>query len=82
MKKQVWIQDPRTTNTMRFHLDPKSWSAHPMYFVDSGRPLPGAPPLLKTRSHMRLNDARKLWRELQGQGWKQVDPQWGVDVDV
>ena len=53
-----------------------------MYFVDSGRPLTGAPPLLKTRSHMRLNDARKLWRELQGQGWKQVDPQWGADVDV
>ena len=53
-----------------------------MYFVDSGRPLTGEPPLLKTRSHMRLNDARKLWRELQGQGWKQVDPQWGADVDV
>ena len=72
MGKQAWIQDPKTTNTRRFHFDPKSWSAHPMYFVDSGRPMPGAPPLLKTRSHMRRNDARKLWRELKGQGWKQV----------
>ena len=61
MKKQAWIQDPKTTNTMRFHFDPKSWSAHPMYFVDLGRPLPGAPPLLKTRSHMRRNEARELW---------------------
>ena len=75
MKKQAWIKDPKTANTMRFHLDPKSWSAFPLYFVDSGRPLTGEPPLLKTRSHMRRNDARKLWRELQGQGWKQVDPQ-------
>ena len=82
MKKQAWIQDPKTANTMRFHQDPKSWSAHSMYFVDSGRPLTGEPPLLKARSHMRRDDARKLWRELQGQGWKQVDPQWGADVDV
>ena len=52
-----------------------------MYFVDSGRPLTGAPPLLKTRSHMRRNDARKLWRMLQDQWWKQVDPQWGAEID-
>jgi hypothetical protein len=38
MGKQAWIQDPKTANTMRFHFDPKSWIAHPMYFVDSGRP--------------------------------------------
>ena len=53
-----------------------------MYFVDLGRPLPGVPPLLKTRSHMRRNDARELWLRLKAQGWKQVDPQWGADVDV
>ena len=38
MSGQAWIQDPKTANTMRFQLDPKSWSAYPMYFVDSGRP--------------------------------------------
>jgi len=37
-------QDPRTANTARFHWDPKSWSADPMYFVDSDRPLTGAQP--------------------------------------
>ncbi|MBM5822299.1 MAG: DUF1651 domain-containing protein [Cyanobacteria bacterium K_Offshore_surface_m2_011] len=42
MEKQAWIQDPKTANTARFHWDPKSWSAEPMYFVDSGRPLTGA----------------------------------------
>jgi hypothetical protein len=29
---------------------------------------------------MRRNDARELWLRLKAQGWKQVDPQWGVDV--
>ena len=80
MSKQAWIQDPRTANTMRFHFDPKSWSAHQMYFVDLGRPLPGAPPLLKTRSHMRRNEARELSLRLKAQGWKQVAPQCGAEV--
>ncbi|MCP9804758.1 DUF1651 domain-containing protein [Cyanobium sp. T1G-Tous] len=40
--KQAWNQDPKTANTARFHWDPKSWYADPMYLVDSGRPLPGA----------------------------------------
>jgi len=66
----------------RFHWDPKSWSADPMYFVDSGRPLTGETPLLKTRRHMRRDAARKLWRKLQAQGWRQVQPQWGEGVDV
>ena len=61
---QAWIQDPKTANTMRFHFDPKSWSAHPMYFFDLGRPLPGAPPLLKTRSQLHVKQARELWSKL------------------
>jgi hypothetical protein len=39
--KRAWIQDPKTANTARFHWDPKSRYADPMYFVDSGRPLTG-----------------------------------------
>jgi len=53
-----------------------------MYFVESGRALTGAPPLLKTRRHMRRDAARKLWRKLQDQGWRQVSAQWGEGVDV
>jgi len=49
--------------------------------VDSGRPLTGAPPLLKTRRHIRRNDARKLWLALKERGWRPVKPQWGADVD-
>jgi len=82
MEKQAWIQDPQTANTARFHWDPKSWSADPMYFVYSGRPLTGATPLLKTRRHMRRDAASKLWRKLKEQGWRQVQPQWGDGVEV
>jgi len=82
MEKQAWIQDPQTANTARFHWDPKSWSADPMYFVDSGRPLTGAPPLLKTRSYLRRDDARQLWKKLQSDGWRQCTPQWGEDAEV
>ena len=81
MRRQVWIQDPKTVSAARFHWDPKSWSQDPWYFVDSGRPLTGAPPLLKTRRHMRRAAAWKLWRKLQVQGWRQVRPQWGDGVD-
>jgi len=31
---------------------------------------------------MRRDAARKLWRKLQEQGWCQVQPQWGADMDV
>jgi hypothetical protein len=79
MKKQAWIQDPKTANTAQFHLGPKSWHADPMYLMDAGR---DAPPLLKTRSYLHLEQARELWRNLRRQGWKQVAPHWGADADV
>jgi hypothetical protein len=81
MKKQVWIQDPKTASTARFHWDPKSWSQDPWYFVDSGRPLTGAPPLLKTRKHMRRNDARKLWLALKEPYWRPVKHQCGGEIE-
>jgi hypothetical protein len=77
MKKQAWIQDPKTANTARFHWDPKSWSADPMHFVDSGRPLTGASLPLKTRRQMLRDAARTLWQKLQERKWRQANPQRG-----
>ncbi|MCP9788231.1 DUF1651 domain-containing protein [Cyanobium sp. Maggiore-St4-Cus] len=45
-----------------------------MYFVDSCRPLPGAAPLLKTRRHMRRNDARERWLRLNAQAGQALHP--------
>jgi len=31
---------------------------------------------------MRRDAARKLWRKLQEQGWREVQPQWGAEMEV
>jgi len=77
----AWIQEPTTKETKRFHMDPKRYAADPWYFVDTGRPIPGEPPLLKSRSHLHLIDARALWQQLRRDGWMEVKAQWGTDCD-
>ena len=64
MPKHGWIQDPRTSETKRFHADEKSWSRDPRVFVDSGRPIPGEALLLKTRVQLRRDTAELHWKEL------------------
>ena len=82
MPKHGWIQDPRTSETKRFHADEKSWTRDPRVFVDSGRPIPGEAPLLKTRVHLRRDTAELLWRELLRVGWQTCTPQWGTDSEL
>jgi hypothetical protein len=53
-----------------------------MYFVVSGPPPTGAPPLLKTRRHMCRDATRKLCRKLQEQGWRHVNAHWGEGVEI
>ena len=65
-----FIQDPATKETKRFHRDEKSWTRDPKVFVDTGLPIPGEPPLLKTRVHLRRDAAEQLWRELHRVGWQ------------
>ena len=78
MGSEGFIQDPATKETKRFHRDEKSWVRDPKVFVDTGIPIPGEPPLLKTRVHLRRDAAEQLWKELQRVGWQQVDPCWGA----
>ena len=69
MGSEGFIQDPATKETKRFHRDEKSWTRDPKVFVDTGVPIPGEPPLLKTRVHLRRDAAEQLWRELHRVGW-------------
>ena len=41
----------------------------------------GEPALLKRRCHLRREEAEKIWKNLRKQGWKQISPVWGEDVD-
>ena len=79
MAVQGWIQDPKSRQAKRFHRDEKSWSQDPMVFVDTGVPIPGQPPLLKTRVRLHRRAAVQLWQELRNAGWKPVGALWGAD---
>ena len=83
MGSEGFIQDPATKGTKRFHRDEKSWIRDPKVFVDACVPMPGEPPLLKTRVHLRRDAAEQLWKELCriGIGWQQVEPCWGASVE-
>jgi len=79
---QGWIQDPRSKQAKRFHRDQKSWARDPMVFVDTGLPISGEPPLLKTRVHLRREVALRLWQDLLKVGWQPVEALWGTDAEV
>ena len=64
MGSEGFIQDPASKETKRFHRDEKSWTRDPKVFVDTGLPIPGEPPLLKTCVHLRRDAVEQLWREL------------------
>ena len=81
MGAEGFIQDPATKETKRFHRDEKSWTRDPKVFVDTGLPIPGEPPLLKTLIHLRRDAAEQLWKELRRVGWQQVDPCWGASAE-
>ena len=53
----------------------------PKGFVDTGLLMPGDPPLLKTRMHLRKDAAEQLWKELRRVGKYQVDPCWGASAE-
>ena len=63
--QEGWLTDAHGYWVKRFHRDQKSYVREIKVFVDEGRRMPnGEPPLLKSRSHLRHEDAQKLWLEL------------------
>ena len=66
--------------TYRFHRDERSLTRDPKVFVDMGRPMPdGSPALLKTRQHLRREEAEVLLRTLLRSGLQRVSAVWGID---
>ena len=72
--QEGWLTDAHGYWVKRFHRDQKSYVREIKVFIDEGRRMPnGEPPLLKSRSHLRHEDAQKLWLELIRFGWQQSD---------
>jgi hypothetical protein len=77
-----WLMNRADGWTYRFHRDEKSWVRDQKVFVDKGRPMPdGSPALLKSRQHLRREDAEKFWKNLLSFGWEKVTPVWGADAE-
>ena len=75
-----WLMNPEDRWTYRFYRDEKAWVREPRFFVDMGRPMPdGSPALLKTRQHLRREEAEVLWRTLLRSGFQRVSAVWGID---
>ncbi|WP_320667048.1 DUF1651 domain-containing protein [Prochlorococcus sp. MIT 1307] len=71
----------RTNDTKRFYRDEKSWHKNPFVFIDSGRPIPNEPALLRRRDYLHRQEAVKVWESLRAEGWISVQPQWGADAE-
>ena len=41
----------------------------------------GSPALLKTRQHLRREQAEGMWKDLVRKGWKKVPAVWGLDAE-
>ena len=77
MGSEGFIQDPATKETKRFHRDEKSWIRDPMVFVDTGVPITGEPPLLKTCIHLRRDAAEQRGKQLHSGGVEASGPVLG-----
>ena len=82
MIRDGWLMDRKTNNTKRFHRDEKSWHRNPFVFIDSGKPIPNQPALLKRRDYLHITDATKEWKRLRCEGWSPVKPQWGAESEA
>ena len=69
---EEWLTIASKCQSVRFHPDlhPSSSAKDVLVIVDHVKDMPaGQPPRLKTRRHMRYEDAVALWKELQRCGW-------------
>ena len=81
--RESWLIEQETGAAARFHADDSSYVRDPKVFVDKGRYL-GANevPLLKSRQHLRKEEATKIWTQLKRAGWKPCEPLWGTNADA
>ena len=83
LMREGWLIEQETGAAARFHADDNSYVRDPKVFVDKCRYL-GANkvPLLKSRQHLRKEEATKIWTQLKRAGWKPCEPLWGANADV
>jgi hypothetical protein len=72
--KEGWLSDGRLV----LHFKPTRWDRWVQRLeLITGELLPDQPvPLLKYRKELSREEAIRLWRQKQQQGWRACSPQW------
>ena len=80
MATSYWLICPNWTEVRRFIKNTDNKDKFNEYmFIDSGivKGIYGdKPPLMKTRREVKIEKARKEWRNLITEGWQVTEPKW------
>ena len=78
--EEAWLICPNWTEVRRFTKNQNNKDNFFEYiFVDSGIVLGSsgeAPPLMKTRKEIKIDEARKEYQQLITSGWQVTEPKW------
>ena len=80
VNEEAWLICPKWTEVRRFTKNKNNKDKFFEYmFVDSGivvRSIGEAPPLMKTRKEIKIDEARKEYQQLITSGWQVTEPKW------
>lgn len=82
MKKEndFWLIDSNSVGVIRFYKNNKNKKGISEYMIIEEGIVMGThgenPPLMKTRSELKIEDARLYWQNLKIQGWQKTSPKW------
>ena len=78
--EEAWLICPNWTEVRRFTKNKDNTDKLSEYlFIDSGIIVGSngeAPPLMKTRKEIKIEEARKEYQQLITAGWQITDPNW------
>ena len=78
--EEAWLICPKWTEVRRFTKNKNNKDKFFEYmFVDSGIVVGSggeAPPLMKTRKEIKIDEARKEYQQLITSGWQVTEPRW------
>lgn len=80
LTEEAWLICPNWTEVRRFTKNKHNKDKFFDYmFIDSGIVVGSngeAPPLMKTRKEMKIEEARKEYQQLITSGWQVTEPKW------
>ena len=80
MDQEYWLVNSNRSKVKRFHKNKHNKDKFFEYiFIDSGKisgVLGQQPPIMTKREELKINEARKEWKKLLAQRWRQTKVVW------